>query len=76
MKIKGIFYKSLEENPEEPYNYCILERNEFEHEFDQNITVKDFIYFIVNQYCYECNYGDICCEMISFLKKNLNLDFL
>lgn len=75
MKIKGIFYKSLEENPEEPYNYCILERNEFEYEFDQNITVKDFIYFIVNQYCYECNYEDICCEMISFFKKEFEFRF-
>lgn len=76
MKVKGIFYKSIEEDPEESKNYCILERNEFDHEFDQNITVKDFIYYVLNQYCYKCNYESICCEMIAFFKKEFESEFV
>lgn len=75
MKVKGIFYKSIEEDPEEPQNYCILEKSEFECDFDSNITVKEFIYYVVNKYCYECNYNDICCEMIAFFKKEFELRF-
>ena len=72
MKIKGVFYKSIEENPEEPRNYCILQKNEFEYELDLDITVKDFIYFVINKFCYKCDYDDICCEMIAFFQKEFN----
>ena len=72
MIVKCVFYKSIEEDPEEPRNYCILQKNEFEYEFDLNITVKDFIYFVINKFCYKCDYDDICCEMIAFFQKEFN----
>jgi len=75
LKVKGIFYKSIEEDPEEPFNYCILEKNEFECDFDSNITVKDFIYYVVNKYCYKYDYNEIVSEMIAFLKKEFELKF-
>ena len=75
MIVKGVFYKSLEENPEEPENYCILVRSEFEHDFDSEITVKDFIYYVINKFCYKCDYDDVCCEMLSFFKKEFENRF-
>jgi len=42
---------------------------------DSNITVKDFIYYVVNKYCYKYDYNEIVSEMIAFLKKEFELKF-
>ncbi len=76
MKVKVIFYKSIEENPEEPLNYCILQKNEFDYEFDKSTLIKNFLFDIFNKYCYKCSYDDICVEMVTFLKKEYEDRFI
>ena len=73
--MKIIFYRNIEENPGEPLNNDILVRYETEFELTENVTIKDLIFYVINEFCYKCNYNDVCCEMVDFFQKEYKLRF-
>ena len=71
--MKIIFYKNIEEDPVEDFD--ILERNEFEYNFDKNLLVKDFLCNVFNKYCHKCSYDDICVDMVMFYKREFDEEY-